>query len=663
MDLHLRHAAPTDQERAAVDALLGPPQSSWDGGDRGDLRDAHVAHGGRETRERRHLLLPALQALQSRVGWISETGLDYVCTRLGVPPADAWGVATFYALLSTTPRAPRVLHVCDDVACRCKGAADLIEELEQRVGPAHTHGPHGDHVEVDPDAGVWMRSPCLGLCDHAPAAFLQQSGTAPHERLMGELTVERAVALIREPSPAITGEPLPKQLVYFMEQRIPRFDQDDSPLMTETSTLRLPQDDSAAPHRRGLLDRVNVVDPSDIAAYRNAGGFDALRKAIEMGADAVIREVIDSKLMGRGGAAFPTGRKWDAVAKQSAHPHYLICNADESEPGTFKDRVLLDGDPFAIVESMTIAAFATGCERGFLYIRGEYPLGASRMQHAIDEARKHDFLGNDILGRGVRFDIEIRRGSGAYICGEETAIFNSIEGFRGEPRNKPPFPVQAGLFGLPTVVNNVETLANIPSIVLEGGAAFARIGTEQSTGTKLFCLSGNVERPGVYEVEFGRTVRDLLSMAGGIANGRSLQAILLGGAAGVFIGPNDLDIPLTFEGARAAKATLGSGVIVAFDDRVDMKQILLRIASFFRDESCGQCVPCRVGTVRQEEALYRIASGRTLGGVSQEIALLDEVGLAMKDASICGLGQTAYAAIESAIHRVGLLNGNSEMHI
>jgi NADH-quinone oxidoreductase subunit F len=663
MDLHLRHAAPTDQERAAVDALLGPPQSSWDGGERGDRRDAHVAHGGRETRERRHLLLPALQALQSRVGWISETGLDYVCTRLGVPPADAWGVATFYALLSTTPREPRVLHVCDDVACRCKGAAELIEELEQRVGPAHAHGPHGDRVEVDPDAGVWMRSPCLGLCDHAPAAFLQQSGTAPHERLMGELTVERAVALIREPSPAITGEPLPKQLVYSMEQRIPRFDQDDSPLMTETSTLRLPQDDNAAPNGRGLLDRVNVVDPSDIAAYRNAGGFDALRKAIEIGADAVIREVIDSKLMGRGGAAFPTGRKWDAVAKQSAHPHYLICNADESEPGTFKDRVLLDGDPFAIVESMTIAGFATGCERGFLYIRGEYPLGASRMQHAIDEARKHDFLGNDILGRGVRFDIEIRRGSGAYICGEETAIFNSIEGFRGEPRNKPPFPVQAGLFGLPTVVNNVETLANIPSIVLDGGAAFARIGTEQSTGTKLFCLSGNVERPGVYEVEFGRTVRDLLNMAGGIANGRSLQAILLGGAAGVFIGPNDLDIPLTFEGARAAKATLGSGVIVAFDDRVDMKQILLRIASFFRDESCGQCVPCRVGTVRQEEALYRIASGRTLGGVSQEVALLDEVGLAMKDSSICGLGQTAYAAIESAIHRVGLLNGNSEMHI
>jgi NADH-quinone oxidoreductase subunit F len=306
---------------------------------------------------------------------------------------------------------------------------------------------------------------------------------------------------------------------------------------------------------------------------------------------------------------------------------------------------------------MTIAAYAAGCEHGFVYIRGEYPLGADRVQHAIDEARKHNFLGRDILGRGVNFDIEIRRGAGAYICGEETAIFNSIEGFRGEPRNKPPFPVQAGLFGLPTVVNNVETLANIPLIVLEGGAAFARVGTEQSTGPKLFCLSGHVARPGVYEVPFGKTLREMIDLAGGIANGRSLQAVLLGGAAGLFVGPSDLDMPLTFEGVRAAKATLGSGVIVAFDDTVDIRQILLRIAGFFRDESCGQCVPCRVGTVRQEEALYRIASGKPLGSVAEEIALLDEVGQAMKDASICGLGQTAYAAVESAIHRVGLLNG------
>jgi NADH-quinone oxidoreductase subunit F len=615
MDLRLRHATPTDDERAAVDALLGPPDSAWDGGPRGHARDAHTAVGGREMRERRHLLLPALNALQARIGWISETGLDYVCTRLGVPPAEAWGVATFYALLSTTPRAPTVIHLCDDIACRCRGAEDIGADLERTLGPAHAHAPAGDHVHVPPDAVTWMRSPCLGLCDHAPAAFIQEFGATPRERLVSIASSDVLAA------PA-------------------------------ANTVDLPQ--RGDPSLR-LLRRVGVVDPTNIGDYRAHGGFDALRRAVEVGPDAVIREVIDSRLMGRGGAAFPTGRKWEAVAKQAAHPHYLICNADESEPGTFKDRVLLDGDPFAIVEAMTIAGFATGCQRGFLYLRGEYALSAERMQHAIDESKAHGFLGDDILGRGARFEIEIRRGAGAYICGEETAIFNSIEGYRGEPRNKPPFPAQAGLFGLPTVVNNVETLANIPLIVLRGGLSFAAGGTEQSIGPKLFCLSGHVARSGVYEVPVGRTLREMIELAGGVSGTGRIQAVLLGGAAGIFVGTEDLDIPLTFEGARAAKATLGSGVILVFDDSVDMAVILRRIAAFFRDESCGQCVPCRVGTVRQEEALHRIAVGKTLGGVDREIALLEEVGLAMKDASICGLGQTAYSAIESAIHRVGLL--------
>ena len=625
MDVHLRNAAPTDDERTAVDTLLGLPRSAWDGGARGDSRDAHTVAGGRETRERRHLLLPALQALQARVGWISETGIDYVCARLNVPPADAWGVATFYALLATSPRSSRVLHICDDIVCRSNGSAELIEQLERDAGPPHSRAPLGDAVSVDPRGAVWMRSPCLGLCDHAPAAFVQQAGLTPEEYLAGHLTLPGARAVIAGASTGSSG-------ALGMTTGIP---QRGDPALV-------------------LLRRVGVVDPTNITAYRASGGIAALEKAIDIGPEAVIREVAESKLLGRGGAAFPTGRKWDAVAKQPARTKYLICNADESEPGTFKDRVLLDGDPFAIVEAMTIAGFATGCERGFLYIRGEYPLGAARIQHAIEEARAHGFLGNDILRRGVKFDIEIRRGAGAYICGEETAIFNSIEGYRGEPRNKPPFPAQAGLFGLPTVVNNVETLANIPSIVLGGGTAFARIGTAQSSGTRLFCLSGHLSRPGVYEVPFGTTLRQMIELAGGVPHGRKLQAVLLGGAAGVFVSPNELDMPLTFEGTRAANATLGSGVIAAFDDSVDMRQILLRIASFFRDESCGQCVPCRVGTVRQEEALCRIASGTTLGGVAQEIALLDEVGLAMKDASICGLGQTAYAAIESAIHRVGV---------
>jgi NADH-quinone oxidoreductase subunit F len=373
-----------------------------------------------------------------------------------------------------------------------------------------------------------------------------------------------------------------------------------------------------------------------------------------MGPDGIIREVLDSKLMGRGGAAFPTGRKWDAVAKQPAHPHYLICNADESEPGTFKDRALMEGDPFGLIEAMTICGYATGCAQGYIYIRGEYPLATARLAHAIDRARAHGLLGPDVMGRGFAFDIDLRQGAGAYICGEETAIFNSIEGFRGEPRNKPPFPVQAGLFGKPTVVNNVETLANVLRIILDGGPAFAAIGTEQSTGTKLFCLSGCVERPGVYEVPFGTTLRAMMALAGGVPGGRPLQAILLGGAAGVFVRPDELDMSLTFEGTRAAKATLGSGVIVAFDDRMDMAAILVRIAAFFHDESCGQCVPCRVGTVRQEEALQRIVLRRPRGTVATEMALLDEIGQGMKDASICGLGQTAYSAVESAIKRLGM---------
>ncbi len=592
MDLRLPDAQPTTAERAAVDALLGPPGSGWDGGPR-RARDAHTAQGGHAARGRRHLLLPALEAVQGRVGWISPGAFAYVCERLTVPPAEAYGVATFYALLSTVPRPPRVVHVCDDIACRMKGA----------VTP-HTEGQRP--------------SPCLGLCDQAPAALLTEAGEKPVERLFGIAT---AAAITR----VMAGDFAP----------------------TATPRPRIPQ--AGDPALR-ILRRVDVVDPTSLDDYRAHGGYDALRRALELGAEGVIREVTDARLMGRGGAAFPTGRKWDAVARQPVRPHYLVCNADESEPGTFKDRVLMEGDPFSVIEAMTIAASATGCERGFIYLRGEYPLARERLQHAINVARIHGLLGDG-------FDIEIRRGAGAYICGEETAIFNSIEGMRGEPRNKPPFPVQVGLFGKPTVVNNVETLVDVLEILRIGGPAYAKLGTEGSTGTRLFCLSGGVSRPGVYEAPFGITLRHLLELAGGIAGGKQLQAVLLGGAAGTFVRPDELDLVLSFEGARAANTTLGSGVVMVFDDTVDMADIVLRIAAFFRDESCGQCVPCRVGTVRQEEALHRITRGAPRGGVPGELALLDEIGVAMKDASICGLGQTAYSAVESAVKRLRMFDG------
>jgi NADH-quinone oxidoreductase subunit F len=333
-------------------------------------------------------------------------------------------------------------------------------------------------------------------------------------------------------------------------------------------------------------------------------------------------------------------------------PHYLVCNADESEPGTFKDRVLLEDDPFAVIEAMTICGYATGAERGFVYVRGEYPLATERLTNAVTAARAHALLGDDVMGKGFRFDVEIRRGAGAYICGEETALFNSLEGFRGEPRNKPPFPVDVGLFGKPTVVNNVETLVNVLDIVVDGAAAYASIGTPDSAGTRLFCLSGCVARPGLYEVPHGTGLDALIDLAGGVRNGRAIQAVLLGGAAGTFVTGDELSVKLTFEDTRRIGASLGSGVVMVLDDTVPIVPILERIAEFFRDESCGQCVPCRVGTVRQEELIARLAHGAPLGSVRAEKALLAELGQAMRDTSICGLGQTAWTAIGSAVTRL-----------
>jgi len=347
--------------------------------------------------------------------------------------------------------------------------------------------------------------------------------------------------------------------------------------------------------------------------------------------------VTASKLVGRGGAAFPTGTKWKAVLDQPAQPHYVVCNGDESEPGTFKDRVLMEGDPFGLVEAIAVAALATGSAKAYLYVRAEYTLAHERVQHAIDAS----------AGYLDGLEIELRIGAGAYVCGEETALFQSIEGKRGEPRNKPPFPVEVGLFGKPTAENNVETLVNVLEVLRLGGAEYAKTGTEGSTGTRLFCVTGAVETPGLYELPFGTTLRELLDLAGA----KPPKAVLLGGAAGVFVGPGQLDLKLTHEDTRAANATLGSGVVIVYDEEAALVPALLRIAEFFRDESCGQCVPCRVGTVRQEEALHRLAAGTPHDG---ELATLAEVAQVMRDASICGLGQTAASAVTSAIANLGV---------
>ena len=615
MDLHLMEAAPTAEERAAVDELLGPPEVGREGGHQRTGRDLRVVRGGHEARELRHLLLPALHALQASAGWISRGGLNYVCQRLSVPPAEAYGVATFYAMFSVEQRPKTVVHVCDDLACRVGGGNDLLDAIGGAAAGA--------------EGWTAVPSPCLGMCDLAPAALVQRAATS-------DVAIGRA-------TPAIVVDEATGA-------------QDERPV----STLRADASDaSTVENGRRLLARAGVVDPTSIDDYRAHGGYGSLRTAIELGPEAVIEAVSDAKLMGRGGAAFPTGVKWQAVARQPARPHYVICNADESEPGTFKDRVVMEEDPFAVVEALTIAGLACGAETGYLYIRGEYPLATERLTHAIAEARRHGYLGEDVMGHGAAFDIELRRGAGAYICGEETALFNSIEGKRGEPRNKPPFPVTHGVFGKPTAINNVETLINVLEILRIGADAYAAIGTEGSTGSRLFCLSGHVERPGLYEHEHGVTLREVIEGAGGVRGGGSPKAILLGGAAGGFVGPDMLDVRLTFEDAREGGYTLGSGVVMVFDESADLVDLCLRIARFFRDESCGQCVPCRVGTVRQEEALHRLVSGRTIGSTADELSLLDDVALVMRDASICGLGQTAANAIQSAISRLGVFDGGA----
>ena len=589
MDLTLLADAPTDAERAAVDAVVEKPGEP-----------------------RRDLLLPAFHAVMDAVGWISRGALSYVCEALHVPPAEAYGVATFYALFSVNPRAPRIAHVCDDVACAAFGGEDLCAQMEERLGP------QGEGEEV-----TWTRSPCLGMCERAPAVFLQRAGDEGH----GQLAPATADAVVH----ALDGEPA------------------DGP----DPVVSTPQ--AGAPDLE-LLGRVGVVDPADLDSYRAAGGYAGLRRALAVGPARVVDEITVASLTGRGGAAFPTGTKWAAVAGSPEPVKYLVCNADESEPGTFKDRVLMEADPFALVEAMTVAGIAVGAKIGYLYVRGEYPAAENAILRAVAEARRHGYLGDDVMGSGRAFDLVVRRGAGAYICGEETALMNSLEGLRGEPRAKPPFPTVAGLFGQPTVINNVETLVNVLRIVTDGGPAFASVGSGRSTGTKLFCLSGVVEKPGVYEVPMGTTLRELLELAGGVPP--DLSAILLGGAAGSFVTPDQLDVPLTLEGTREIGATLGSGVVLCFDSSTDFAAVLRRIAGFFRDESCGQCVPCRVGTVRQEEALARIVRGREIGGRRIELQLLNDVDRVMTDASICGLGQTAASAVRSALS-LGLIGGTA----
>src|SRR5687768_8396994 len=543
----------------------------------------------------RPALLPALHAAQELHGWIAEEAATEVARVLGVPLADVYGVVDFYEMFSREPLGRTVARVCDSPACALAGSDELVNALcrHLKVAPG----------EVSSDGEFTVEhAPCLGLCDHAPALLVGETALGQGDsRQAAEICARRA----------------------------------DKPISFVGGDIRI------------LTGNCGRGHPASFADYSSGGGYAGLKKALTMTPQDVVAELKTAGLVGRGGAAFPTGIKWEGAANASGQPKYIVCNADESEPGTFKDRILMEEDPHRTIEGMIIAAHAVGASQGYIYMRGEYPYAFKVMSEAVAEARQAGAIGGNIFASGLDFDIEMRLGAGAYICGEETALLESIEGKRGLPRIKPPFPTTHGLFGKPTVINNVETFCNVPLILERGAAEYRKLGTEKSPGPKLFCVSGHVQRPGLYEVAFGVTLRHLLfDLAGGLKPGRKLQAVLMGGAAGAFALEKDLDVILSFESLSAAGLPLGSGAVMLFDDSADMRDVLKRLTHFFADESCGKCYPCQLGARRQYEILQRSAAGHPLAGDRER---LSDVGATMIDASLCGLGQTAATAVLSAM--------------
>jgi NADH-quinone oxidoreductase subunit F len=544
----------------------------------------------------RTMLLPALHHAQSLYGWLSRAVLTEISKALRVPAADVHGVVEFYSMFYNHPTAKRVVRFCEDPACSLAGADDLIKAAQERLSD-----------EIDAGQVTFEKVPCLGMCEFAPAAL---DGERPGGDLRQDVLPAFLDGSYTEPKAKVYGEPL------------------------------------------WLLGRVGRVDPTSIEDFTDHGGFAGLDKALTMSPDELIAEVEAAGLLGRGGAMFPLGRKWRFTRDAPGTPadKHIVVNADESEPGTFKDRVLLEEDPFAVIEATILAGYAVGAENGWIFVRGEYPRAYNRLAEAVRQCRETGRLGRDIRGKeGFYFEIEVRLGAGAYICGEETALFEAIEGKRGFPRIKPPFPVTHGLFQQPTAINNVETLVGALAALEMGIETWKSVGTEGSPGTKLFCLSGHVARPGVYETPFGLTIAELIELAGGVPGGRAIQAVLMGGAAGKFIGPDELDMPLTYEDARELDIPLGSGVVQVFDETADLSEHLYELARFFAHESCGKCFPCQLGTQRQVEILGNIAHNG--GPTPADKTILLDVGHAMTQTSLCGLGQTAASAVVSAIER------------
>ncbi len=550
---------------------------------------------------RRDALLPLLHDAQAIYGWLPGEVQTAVSNTLRVPLADVHGVIEFYTMFYNEPMARRVIRVCEDVACQLAGCEAIHQAVSDQLGLLP------GEVGVD-DAGhpvAYERVPCLGMCEHAPNAL---NGDRPAGDLTPAAVADFLAGTTPEPPAKVYGEP------------------------------------------RLTLFRVGQVDPQSLDDYLAHEGYVGLQNALKVSPEQIVQWMTESGIVGRGGAMFPLGNKWKFTRAAPGTPaeKHIIANCDESEPGTFKDRGLMEEDPFSLVEAMTLAAYVVGAENGWIFIRGEYPRAYKRLLNAVAKAQAAGYLGRDILGhQGFHFNINVRLGAGAYICGEETALFEAIEGKRGFPRIKPPFPTTHGLFQQPTAINNVETLVAALAVARIGWEAWAQHGTQDSKGTKWFCLSGHVNQPGLYELPFGVTVRELIALGGGVPHGRGIQAVLIGGAAGRFLGPDELDYPLTYESARHHAFPIGSGVVMVIDETVDMRQTLYHLAHFFAHESCGKCFPCQIGTQRQMEILHHMIHNN--GPQPGDKGRLVDIGFTMTETSLCGLGQTAAAAIMSAI--------------
>ena len=541
----------------------------------------------------REALLPALWEIQGAYGSISPEHVHQLSHTLRVPEADIYGVIGFYTLFHEEPTGRRIIRVCTDPTCALAGADDVLRGVCARLNVAH------GEISADGEYTV-EHSPCLGMCDYAPAAMVSARGEA--DRALPTATVDTLLGDWDE--------------TYF----------------------------TPAGHGNSkLLNPALASAPETLAQY---GDYAALRSALtDMTPADIIAMIESSGLIGRGGAAFPTGLKWKFTRAASGDVKYVVCNADESEPGTFKDRVLMEHRPHLLLEGIALAAYAVGTDKAYIFIRGEYPKATTILQDAIAEAEAVNLLGEGVMGGDFALDIEIRRGAGAYICGEETALFEAIEGKRGFPRMKPPYPTTFGLFGAPTAVNNVETLCAAPIIISEGPDRFKAIGTDGSAGPKLVSVSGHVKRPGVYEIEPGITLRRFLDeICGGVIG--ELGAVLMGGAAGAFLMPDEIDVSLTFEDLREAGSTFGSGAIMIFNRETDLRDVLKRLGRFFQHESCGKCFPCQLGTQRQVEILERLDAPR-----AGDAERLHDIGMTMTEASICGLGHTAGMAVMSALEK------------